>query len=189
MASLSSSTLASRIHLRPKLSRITTRSSPATRSASSTPSHQPPIRKRQSTHPPSRVPWRTQRLLFSSSSSSPLLLLPPNANHLVHYHHHHPSRRSLHHSSGFPQPMADLNRKLGETQPCFPVRGDEIQVLSEPQEFFQALLVSLSLLLLFISERDVYRAGEIESINTKDRCQGREGGGGCKGVVPRRSTT
>lgn len=51
------------------------------------------------------------------------------------------------HSKTTPQSevITDLINTFQTTQPRFPVRGDEIEVLSEPKQFYQALLVRILL--------------------------------------------
>ncbi|CED84006.1 Phosphatidylglycerolphosphate synthase [Phaffia rhodozyma] len=58
-------------------------------------------------------------------------LLPHNALS-VRYAHSEPKLKA--------DPITELGKTFGETQPRFPVRGDEIEVLSEPEQFYKALL-------------------------------------------------
>lgn len=89
---------------------------------------------------PTSSPLLVSPSLLSTRRSTPS---PPSSrNAFPSSPRHLHSARS---SAGLPPAVKALTAKLGESQPCFPIRGDEIQVLSEPEEFFKALLVRASL--------------------------------------------
>ena len=43
-----------------------------------------------------------------------------------------------------PTPLKSLADDIGSTQPCFGARGDEVEVLYGPEEFYKRLIVSLA---------------------------------------------